>query len=190
MDALSNYDFYAKGILSTPIPSNNHITPFIENKVENLWTYYCCSQYQGVSNRFIAMNSWRNRSIGYQFFKYDIVGFLQWGYNFYNNMSSFDPINPYLTTSGDCRVPSGDPFSVYPADDGDALESLRIIVFHEALEDYSAMKLAAELYSKEEVVKAIEEILGYEITFSRCADSADTVLRIRSKINEMIKAKV
>ena len=28
-------------------------------------------------------------------FKYDIAGFLQWGYNFYNNVGSHDQINPY-----------------------------------------------------------------------------------------------
>ena len=70
MDALSNYEFYDQGLVETPIPANNHIKPFIENKVENLWTYYCCGQCVKVSNRLIAMPAWRNRSIGMQMFKY------------------------------------------------------------------------------------------------------------------------
>ena len=77
MDALSNYDFFEQGIVKTPIPCNDHIKKFIDNGVPNLWTYYCCGQRVNVSNRLIAMPSWRNRSIGMQMYKYDIVGFLQ-----------------------------------------------------------------------------------------------------------------
>ena len=190
MDALSNYEFYEQGLVKTPIPANNHIKPFIENKVENLWTYYCCGQCIKVSNRLIAMPAWRNRSIGMQMFKYDIVGFLQWGYNFYNNFYSIDAVNPYADSNGEYWVPAGDTYSVYPGEDGNALESTRILVFHEGLQDISAMKLCASLYSKEEVVKAIEDILGEELTFDRCAYTSQEMLCIREKINAMIKARV
>ncbi len=190
MDALSNYDFYAQGIVQTPIPANNHIEPFIEHGVSNLWTYYCCGQCQDVSNRLIAMPGWRNRSIGMQFFKYDIAGFLQWGYNFYNNMHSVDTINPYADVSGEYWVPAGDPFSVYPAEDGTAYESTRIIVFHEALEDARAMALCASYYGKERVIAEIEAILGDTITFFHCAHSSATMLAIRGRIDEMIAEAV
>ncbi len=190
MDALSNYEFYEQGLVETPIPANNHIKPFIENKVPDLWTYYCCGQCVKVSNRLIAMPAWRNRSIGMQMFKYDIVGFLQWGYNFYNNFYSVDQVNPFADSNGEHWVPAGDTYSVYPGADGNALESTRIVVFKEALQDISAMKLCAELYSKEEVVKAIEDILGEELTFDRCAYTSQEMLSIREKINAMIKAKI
>ena len=190
MDALSNYEFYDQGLVETPIPANNHIKPFIENKVENLWTYYCCGQCVKVSNRLIAMPAWRNRSIGMQMFKFDIVGFLQWGFNFYNNFYSVDQVNPYADSNGEHWVPAGDTYSVYPGGDGNALDSTRIVVFHEAIQDIGAMKLCAELYSKEEVVKAIEDILGEELTFDRCAYTSQEMLSIREKINSMIKAKI
>ena len=190
MDALSRYEFYEKGILETPIPSNNHIAPFIENNVPNLWTYYCCSQCVKVSNRLLAMSSWRNRSIGMQMYKYDIVGFLHWGYNFYNTLYSTDEINPYLLSDGDAWVPAGDAFSVYPGLHGEALESLRIVVFTHALQDISAMKLCESLYSKAEVVEAIEQVLGFTLTFDTCAPTADAMQAVRDKINEMIAAKL
>lgn len=186
MDALSNYDFYKQGVVSTPIPCNNHIEPFIEGGVPGLWTYYCCGQCVDVSNRLICMPSWRNRSIGMQFYKFDIAGFLQWGYNFYNNMSSVDSINPYTDASGEYWVPAGDAFSVYPAQDGTALESLRIIVFHEALEDMRAMKLCESFYGKERVVAEMEKTFGGEIRFSKCATSAAQMLAVRARIDEMI----
>ncbi len=190
MDALSHYEFYRDGIVGMPIPANDHIEPFIENNVPNLWTYYCCGQSIGVSNRLIAMPSARNRSIGMQMFKYDIVGFLQWGYNFYNTQYSISEVNPFLDVSGGHWVPAGDAFSVYPGLHGEALESLRILVFYDGLQDISAMKLCASLYSKEEVVKAIEEVLGTTLTFSVCAYDSTTMLAIRERINEMINAKL
>ena len=190
MDALSDYDYYSRGILETPIPCNDHIKPFIDNKVPNLWTYYCSGQWKDVSNRYLSMPSWRNRSIGMQMYKYDIVGFLQWGYNFYNTQHSYDAINPYLDTCGDGWVPAGDTFSVYPASDGSAYESLRIVVFHEALQDIRAMQLAEELCGKDAVVKAIEDAFGKCVEFNVCARSADEILRVRQAVNDLIKNNI
>ena len=188
MDALSSYEFWKKGVVKTPIPANNHIKPFIDSGVPNLWTYYCCGQCVKVSNRLISMPSWRNRSIGMQMYKYNIVGFLQWGYNFYNSQGSRAEVIPFLDASGEKWVPAGDTYSVYPGTKGDALESLRILVFQEGLNDMQAMKLCEQYYSHETVVAAIEEVLGCELTFDRCAYSAKEMLAVREKINEMIKA--
>ena len=190
MDALSDYEFYKMGIVKTPIPSNDHIKPFIDNNVEGLWTYYCCGQCVNVSNRLVAMPSWRNRSIGMQMFKYNIVGFLHWGYNFYNSHNSRKEINPYLELSGEKWVPAGDPFSVYPAKDGTPHPSLRAIVFREALEDMRALQLCESLYSHAEVVAAVEKALGFEVAFDKCAKSSKEILEMREAINAMIKARI
>lgn len=190
MDALSNYEFYREGVVTTPIPASNHIEPFIQGQVPSLWTYYCCGQCEDVSNRLLAMPGWRNRSIGMQLYKFDIAGFLQWGYNFYNNMSSVNTINPYAEVCGEYWVPAGDAFSVYPAEDGTALESTRIIVFHEALEDCRAMKLCESFYGKERVISEIEAVFGQEIRFSRCARSSDMMLAIRARVDELIAQAV
>lgn len=190
MDALSNFEFYSQGVVETPIPSNDHITPFLNAKVEGLWTYYCSSQWKDVSNRLIAMPSYRNRSIGMQMYKFDIVGFLQWGYNFYNNQGSYDAINPYTDSCGDGWVPGGDTYCVYPAPDGNALESLRITVFYDAIQDIRAMKLAESLIGKERVLEAIETAFGGEIAFNRCARSSEQMLAVREAVNELIKKNI
>ena len=187
MDALSKYDFYETGVLDHPIPANNHIKEFLEGGVKDLWTYYCVSQPLLVSNRYISMPSWRNRSIGMQMYKYNIKGFLHWGYNFYNNQYSGDPINPYTEPCADFVFPAGDAFSVYPENDGTALESIRLLVFYEALQDIKAMKLAESLTSHGEVVKAIEDAFGAELTFDTCAKSSKVMLDIRQAVNEIIK---
>lgn len=189
IDALSNYAFYEQGVVQHPIPSNDHIEPFLENKVPGLWTYYCCMQSQDVSNRFISMPSARNRIIGTQMYKYDIAGFLHWGYNFYNNQYSYAPVNPYLWTDGEYFVPAGDTFSVYPAADGTANESVRLAVFHEGLQDMRAMQLCEQLYDKEYVIGLIEQDIQ-PITFKSYPHSARWLLDMRQRVNMAIKNAV
>lgn len=187
MDALSNFDYWKMGVVETPIPASDHIEPFIQAHVPNLWTYYCCGQGKDVSNRFIAMPLWRTRCIGMQLYKYDIVGFLHWGYNHYNNRFSVNAIDPYADVSGEFWVPAGDTHSVYPAQDGTALESIRIASFYEALQDARAMKLAEHFCGKEAVIAVIERVFGGEVRFDRCVRDGATMLAIRAGINGMIK---
>lgn len=87
-------------------------------------------------------------------------------------------------------MPAGDTMPVYHAINGEALESIRIKVFHDALQDMRAMSLCESLYSKEEVVAAVEEVLGYSMTFANSVTDSAKILAVREKINAMIKAKV
>ena len=188
MDALSDFSFYEQGVVQTPIPSSDHIGPFLAAGVPGLWTYYCCGQSVGVSNRLIAMPSWRTRALGMQMFCHNVVGFLQWGYNFYNNCYSYDAINPYSDLSGEFWVPAGDTFSVYPAPNGEALESLRLLVFCEGIADLRAMRLCELLCGREATVRAIEEAYGGPIVFDDCPRTGAQMLRVRETVNRMIAA--
>ncbi len=198
MDALSNVEFYRQGVIKNPIPANNHIDPFLEAFDEEgktgLWTYYCCGQHTNVSNRFFASPGARTRYIGVQFYRYRIGGFLQWGYNFYNNQGSYDPINPIADSTGNYFVPSGDTYSVYPAQDGTALDSMRILQFREGLDDMRALYLAESLVGREKVLEVIEPIVkestGREIVFSRCIDRTSDMLRLRRAVDELISSNL
>ena len=123
-------------------------------------------------------------------FKYNIVGFLQWGFNFYNNQYSMAPINPYLDASGGNWVPAGDTYSVYPGANGQPHPSLRLLVFEEAIADRRVMQLAESLTDHETVVSAIEEIFGRDLRFNTCAQDAEIMLKIRRRINELIKERI
>ena len=186
MDALSNFEFYSEGAVDCPIPASNHIEPFIEHKVPGLWTYYCCGQGKDVSNRFMAMPSYRTRIIGLQFYKFDVVGFLQWGYNFYNSCLSRKQINPFMVTDCMSVYPAGDAFSVYPGEEG-PLESLRILVFYDGLQDVRALKLLEQYAGKEYVVQLMEEMAGMEIRFDKYPHDKNFLLTLRERINSEIK---
>jgi hypothetical protein len=190
MDALSSYEFYKNGVTETPIPHTRNAHAFINGNVKDLWVYYCGAAGEGCSSRMLAMPAARNRALGMQLFKYNIVGFLHWGYNFYNTCHSYSEINPYSDQSGEDWVPAGDMFLVYPGKGGEPIESTRYLVFDDGLKDMRAMKLCESLYSHEEVVSAIEEVAGIDITFINTICDGKTVLAIREKVNQMIKAKI
>jgi hypothetical protein len=168
-----------------PICTIDHIEPFISRGVKGLWAYYCCAQYKEVSNRFIAMPSYRNRIIGIQLYKYGIEGFLHWGFNFYYSQYSLYPIDPYVTTSTDGIFSSGDAFSVYPGKNG-PLPSIRALVFREALEDIALCKLLEEKIGKPAVVELIDKEAGFEVTFKSYPKSEDFIFRLTEKIKNML----
>ena len=186
MDALSNLDFYKTGAVDHPVPANNHIEPFLEAKVPGLWTYYCCGQYKDVSNMFISMPSARNRILGVQLFKYDIEGFLQWGYNFYNSQYSDYAVDPYANTDGDGFVPAGDTFQVYPGADGMPEESIRMAVTTQAMQDLRAFEWLGELMGRSVVKEMIDEGLAEPVTFSRFPRSQDYLINLRRRVNQAI----
>ena len=186
-DALSDFDFYESGVISNPIPACDRIEPFLEANVQNLWTYYCCGQWKDVSNRFIDMPLARTRVIGTQFWKYNIVGFLHWGYNFYYTQYSKREINPFIITDGDAFSPAGDAFSVYPAPGGKPYRSLRLVAFAEALADMRALALAQTLCGKEAVLSLVDS--EGEVTFKSYPKSAEYLLCLREKVNAMIEQK-
>lgn len=186
IDALSDYIFYEKGLVKNPIPANNHIQDFIEHRVPDLWTYYCCSQYKDVSNRFLNMTSARNRILGIQLYKFNIKGFLHWGYNFWYSRLSRYPVDPFKNTDAYYGFPSGDAFVVYPGKEG-PIESLRLEVLYEALQDMRALELLETFIGKEAVVKMLEEGLEQPITFKEYPRESSWLLMKREQINRMIQ---
>lgn len=187
IDALSDFDFYQKGIVKNPIPCEDGIKPFI-GAVPELWTYYCCGQgHSYLPNRFISMPSLRNRILGLLVYKYEIRGFLHWGYNFYNTQYSIRAINPFKITDAGGAFPSGDSFIVYPGKNGTALESLRLKVFYDALQDLAALNLLESKIGREKVIELIENGLPNPLTFNEYPHENEWLLELREKINAKIK---
>ena len=187
-DALSDYDFYANGIIQNPIPSNNHIQEFFDHGVKDLWTYYCCSQTVDVPNRFFAMPSARNRIMGVLMYLYDIKGFLQWGFNFYNASLSRFHLDPFFDTHANYAFPSGDSFLVYPGPEGKPLSSIRGEVQRQAFADMRALQYLESKIGREAVVELIHE--EYEenmFTFSQYPKEASYFYELRRKIARKLK---
>ena len=187
MDALSNFEYYQQGVVQCPVVATDHAEPFLRANVPDMWVYYCCVQYKKVANMFIAMPSSRNRVLGFQLFRNKAAGFLHWGYNFYNCMGSWHGVNPYLDTDADQGVPAGDPFQVYPGEDGMPEESIRMMVFDQALADLRACELLAEKKGRAYVESLLDEAAHGTLSYDTVM-SAEAILALRSTINKEIIA--
>ena len=182
-DALSEYDFYEKGLVECPVTIVDRIHQFLEHDIPNQWVYYCCGPTTVYPNGFMAMPSYRVRIMGVLMYKYGIKGFLQWGFNFYNACRSMYPIDPYVTTSSDCAFPSGDPFLVYPGKD-DVYPSIRNRVFYEGLQDMDICFALEERIGKEAVVQLIDQVAGMDLRFDNYPRNSAFLLDLRQKLIE------
>lgn len=186
IDAISDYDFYEKGVIQQPICSLDHMQPFLEKRPLKLWGYYCTGQYLKVPNRFIVQAGCRTRILGTLMYKYQLDGFLHWGFNFYNSEYSLEHINPYRCTDAAGSFPSGDPFLVYPGADGNPEESMRIMLMDEAMSDLCAMHYLESLAGREAVLACIEPE-GNEIEgFDEYPESISYLSGMRKRINAEI----
>lgn len=184
LDAVSRYSFVERGIVDRPVPGNNHLEPFLENKVKGLWTYYCCAQGDKVPNRFMSMPSARNRIMGVLIYYFDIKGFLHWGYNFYNSQYSIDHINPYAVTDAGGAFQAGDAFLVYPGRDGKPEDSLRMMALNEGFQDYRALVKYEEKVGRAEVIALIERLYGGKLSMENYPTSYKYIEDLRKTINQ------
>lgn len=183
IDAVSDFSMYEKSLIDIPVLATNHMTEFEPDKVRERWCYYCNAQCVDVSNRFVAMPSARNRSIGVQLYKFKADGFLHWGYNFYYSRFSMLKLDPMLETDAYGAFPSGDSFSVYPGANG-PMPAIGLIVFNEALQDMRALELLEQSIGYEATVEFAEGLLG-EISFDKCFTSQE-LLGFRAALNEKL----
>lgn len=188
IDALSDYSFYEQGLVRKPVPAVDHLDDFLDHGVPDLWTYYCCAQSRDVANRFFNMPSSRNRILGIQLYKYQIQGFLHWGYNFWFSQYSIRPVDPFRVTDAGLAFPSGDAFLVYPGPDG-PIESIRLLVMHEALQDLRALQQLEELIGRKEVLELLEEDMEEELTLKQYPRNPEWLLAKRERVNRLIAEK-
>ncbi len=187
-DALSSLEFYSKGLVGTPIIAENHIEPFVEAGVKPLWTYYCCSQLDKCSNRMLHMPSSRNRIMGALLYRYDVTGFLQWGFNFYYSQFSIGPIDPWNILEADNGFPPGDSFIVYPGENGKAVDSLRLEVFFQGLQDLRALQLLESKIGRKKIEALLDKATpGGRMYMTDYPRGEEAVLALREKINALIK---
>ena len=130
------------------------------------------------------MPAQRTRVLGLQLYKSNVLGYLHWGFNFYNSAFSVETVNPYASTDSRSTFPAGDAFIVYPTENGCA-PSLRYEVVKEGYQDYRALKLLESFIGRENVVALLEEngVEGYNV-YPR---SAEWHINFRKEINGLLK---
>ena len=181
MDAISDLSFYENGLIDLPVCASDHIDPFLKKRVRPLFAYYCCAQGRRVSNRFLGMPSVRNRCIGIQLYWNRVEGFLHWGYNYWLTPGSVGLLDPYAVTDCDRTFPAGDAFSVYPGAQG-PVESIRQVVFYEAMQDARLLALLEQRKGRAAVEKLLEDWNWKG--FADCPDEPADFWRLRERLLE------
>ena len=188
IDALSSLEFYRRGVVEQPVCASDHIQPFLDAGVKNVWVYYCCSQGKLVPNRFFAMPGARNRIMGVLMYMTGVKGFLQWGYNFYYTQFSRALTDPFTVTHCDYAFPSGDAFLVYPGPDGEPLTSLRAEVQSEGLTDLRALQTLEAHAGREAVERLVLENAGMEsMSYTQYPVSASYLLTLREAVFDALE---
>ena len=184
-DALSDFDYYKKGYTKRPIVAVNspEINEFVKN-CDDYWVYYTNGELKdNVSNRTISVPSARNRVIGIQMYVGGAKGFLHWGYNYYYGALSRGIFNPMIDPCGYKQI-AGASYVVYPDINGEAIPSLRMKVFYEAINDYGALQLLESLIGRQAVLQFIEKTVG-KVDY-KYSPTNQELFELRQKINNEI----
>jgi hypothetical protein len=120
-DLGENYDFYKNA----------------QEKGQEVWFYAACGPNGSYANRFLDIHLLKVRYTHWLNFKYNIPGYLQWGYNFWGMLSPYSEIHMTWAVG---PLPPGDSYIVYPTPQG-VLDSIRWETMRDGIEDYELLKL-------------------------------------------------
>ena len=139
----------------------------LQKKGKEVWFYACFSPRGSYPNRFLDFPLVKQRYLHWINFKYNLPGFLHWGYNgaykiwgrlYWNYRNEF-----CCSINRECYAP-GDAFIVYPGEKK-PMSCLRYEIHRKSIEDYELLrslsnknpKLAQEITSS-----VLPSITGYE----------------------------
>jgi len=142
MDALSEITYGRDKVTDMPIPSIAVTRQYWQEGIPS-WTYFCCGPRGRYMNRLINTPLPKIRAAGWLFYRFQRLGFLHWGYNYWYRSQTRDLIDPFTVTDGGAWPgwAYGDPFVVYPGPDG-PIDSLRWEVWAESLQDFALLQSA------------------------------------------------
>ncbi len=186
-DALSHYEFYEDGTVTTPIVVTYCVKDFI-GKAKNLWVYYTGGNARGgMPNRKLNTTGDRNRMLGVQMYMCEAEGFLHWGYNYWYGPLSRGIIDPRTDPAYFSGGSPGSAFLVYPATNGDCIQSIRQKVFYEAVNDMRALLALEKRIGKRETRRFVEGFFG-EVSFETHLGPITRLLEFREALAEKFKS--
>lgn len=186
-DAMSHPEFYTEGLVKQPIPFLDK-TPEFEATGASFWVYYTSGPHHArCSNRLISNTAARTRVLGVQMYRYNALGFLHWGYNYYYDRLSTGIFDPKSNPCGYKQLP-GCSYLAYPlmGHDYSVAPSLREKLMAEAFDDLRALKLLESKIGRKRVLEICEEALGGPIDYTTIPER-DSLHFLRERINAEIK---
>ncbi|MEO8417080.1 MAG: DUF4091 domain-containing protein [Ginsengibacter sp.] len=122
-----------------------------QTKGAEAWYYTCLSPKGEYANRFIELPLIKTRLLHWVNFKYNIPGYLHWGFNFWGSASGistspnpFDDASGMIVSSGNI-LPGGDCWIVYPGEKT-IYPSIRLEAMRDGIVDYELLKMYTEKF--------------------------------------------
>lgn len=148
---------------------------------DRVWFYTCLNPTGEYANRFVELPLIKTRLLHWINYRYDIEGFLHWGYNFWRP-------HPWDNAS-DVRgnLPGGDAWIVYPEKGGPGIvESIRYEAMRDGIEDHELLSQLGE----KDPEKAMELARRHILDFNRYNTDVKEFRRTRRELLEAVSALV
>ncbi len=140
MDALTEIEYGRQRLTDMPIPSIS-VTKQYRDEGLPCFTYFCCSPRGRFVNRLLDTPLVKLRMLGWLCFRFEVLGFMHWGYNYWYRCGERMLIDPFTEQAARNwpAWPYGDTFVVYPSPEG-PIDSIRWEIFAESLQDYALLQ--------------------------------------------------
>lgn len=138
-----------------------------QTKGDEAWYYTCLSPKGEWANRFVEQPLIKTRLLHWVNFKYNIPGYLHWGFNFWGSNSGivtaenpYDDVSGMIVSSGNI-LPGGDCWISYPAYKA-IYPSIRLESMRDGIVDYELLKMYKERFPEKAKELVGTTVYGFE----------------------------
>ena len=158
------------------------------SKGDEVWFYTCHSPKGEFANRFVRLPLIKTRLLHWINFKYDVTGYLHWGYNFWGkggNITFAD--DPFEEASGIAfrsgfAISGGDGWIAYPGYKT-IYPSIRLEAMRDGIVDYELLKMLEEKYpekAKDIVGRVVFDFDNYDTNIDLFRQKRRDILKMLS----------
>jgi len=149
---------------------------------DEIWFYTCLNPKGEYANRFIELPLIKTRILHWINYRYQIPGYLHWGFNFWRGGDPFDETTSIQLESGTI-LPGGDAWICYPGDNK-ILSSIRLEAMRDGIVDHELLSQLGERFPDEAAELARQVVYRfdyYDINIQAFRDKRQTILRMLSE---------
>jgi len=114
---------------------------------DEIWFYTCLNPKGEYANRFIELPLIKTRILHWINFRYQIPGYLHWGFDFWRGGDPYGETTSIQLESGTI-LPGGDAWIVYPGDSS-IYSSIRLEAMRDGIVDYELLKMLERKFPDE-----------------------------------------
>lgn len=131
------------------------------------WYYTCLAPKGEYANRFVEQPLIKTRLLHWVNFKYNVPGYLHWGFNFWGSASGivtaenpYDDVSGMIVSSGNI-LPGGDCWIVYPGYKT-IYPSIRLEAMRDGIVDYELLKMYTQRFPEKAKTLLGTTVYGFE----------------------------